>query len=117
MQDSDQRRIDGILFSNLQLTVKIGEGEFGMSTESRKKVDAALLLTAERRAMANPPYHVMVLDPLSSVTSGGRNDISERAGNHKVTLRWSVKLCDAKTESVGTPVLVKMYEAGDPLGI
>ncbi|KAF8523550.1 hypothetical protein BU17DRAFT_63830 [Hysterangium stoloniferum] len=39
------------------------------------------------------------------------------AGNHQVTLRWSVKLCEGKTESDGKPVLVKMYEAGDPLGI
>ncbi|KAF8497714.1 hypothetical protein BU17DRAFT_72388 [Hysterangium stoloniferum] len=93
MQDSDQRRIVGILFSNLQLTVKIGEGEFGMSTGRN-------------------------LQLLHTLSVANHNDYYyEKTGNNQVTLGWSVKPCEAKTESDGKPILVKIYKARDPLGI
>ncbi|KAF8504091.1 hypothetical protein BU17DRAFT_71655 [Hysterangium stoloniferum] len=93
MQDSDQRRIVGILFSNLQLTAKIGEGEFGMSTGRN-------------------------LQLLHTLSVANHNDYYyEKTGNNQVTLRWSVKPCEAKTESDGKPILVKIYKARDPLGI
>ncbi|KAF8504099.1 hypothetical protein BU17DRAFT_71663 [Hysterangium stoloniferum] len=49
---------------------------------------------------------------LHTLSVANHNDYSyEQTENHQVTLRWSVKLCEAKTESDGKPVLVKMYEA------
>ncbi|KAF8530334.1 hypothetical protein BU17DRAFT_60083 [Hysterangium stoloniferum] len=95
----------------------------------RKKVDAALLLTEERQSMANPPlstsWYLIRCHPSQAeverilVNVYARSVISKimPAGNNQVTLWWSVKLCEVKTESDGKLVLVKMSEAGDPLGI